>query len=366
MKITFNDNQAEALRPITLTRSASAILCGGTTLSDLAQGAKALGGILQLSASLAPSVKMFNRLTAQIKLGQSFKIKRGGKVVGAYLVTAKGAPDKIKTFNLAWPRFEKLSDVISLNRLLLKENLDYFKSGYRQYRPGVFVGKNVRIAKEAAFDTSAGVIVIADQANILPFVYIAGPVYIGRETKINEFASIKSGTSIGAVCKVGGEVEASIMQGYDNKQHHGVLAHSYLGEWVNLGGGTTTSNLKNTYSQVKMQGQDSGGQFLGAVFGDYSKTAINVGIYTGKVIGVNSFIYDTVAQDVPSFTNHLGRLGPSVAVDLAVALRVQKAMMVRRNVRQTKAHIKLLEDVFKLTQGERDKAGIKKGKLAFL
>ncbi len=360
MKIIFTNNNPEILRPITLTRPASAILCGGTTLSDLAQSAKALGGIVQLDASLAPSAKMFNRLTARIKLGQSFKIKSSGKIVGTY-VAAKSAPDKIKILNLAWPRFEKLSDVISLNRLLLKENLDYVKSGYTQYTPGVFVGKNVHLAKEVAFDASAGAIIIADRATILPFVYIAGPAYIGRETKLNEFASIKGGSCIGPVCKVGGEVEASIIQGYTNKQHYGVLAHSWVGEWVNLGGGTTTSDLKNTYGSVKMGGENSGELFLGCVIGDHSKTAINTAIFTGKVIGVNSTLFGFVTCDVPSFTNYLGQLGENVEFTLDVAVKVQKIVMARRNVRQTKAHITLLEDVFKLTQEERKKAGIKQG-----
>lgn len=355
--------QIDKLYPITLTRSASTILCGGTTLSNLIQSAKIKNGVLRLDDNLAPSTKAWRQLIKEIKSGKSFQIKSVDKIIGTYLVKAKPGSDKLKIVSIAWPRFDKLSDIIKLNQSLLKDNLDYLKLNYKQCQPGVFVGKGVKIAKEVAFNTSAGPIIIDDQANILPFVYMAGPVYIGKQTKINEFASLKSNTCIGTVCKVGGEVEASIIQGYSNKQHQGVLAHSYIGEWVNLGGGTSTSDLKNTYGTIKMQGQDTGEQFLGCVIGDYSKTAINIGIYGGKVIGVNSFIYDTVTRDVPSFTNHLGRLGKSVAVAMAVAERAQKAMMARRNVKQTKAHVELLRRVFASTKNERKQANITNGKL---
>lgn len=336
MKIIFlENNKIRNLYPITLTRRSCDILCGGATLADLAAhyfSKIRSNKVLYLDPALVPSAAEMKALAAQARLGKNL------------------AAD--------WARFNHLWEVITFNQKLLRSNLELV------YQKGVHRGKNVRISKQVVFDTSAGPIVIGDNVEIAPFVNLVGPLYIGPNSKINEFSVLKH-SSIGAVCKVGGEVDASVIAGYSNKQHQGILAHSYVGEWVNLGGGTTTSDLKNTYSKVKMQGQDTGEQFLGCVIADYSKTAINTGIYMGKVIGVNSFIYDTVTRDVPSFTNHLGRLGESVAVDLAVAERAQKAMMARRKIKQTKADIELLRNVFKLTQAERDEAGIGKGKLVF-
>ena len=92
--------------------------------------------------------------------------------------------------------------------------------------------------------------------------------------------------ALGHTTKIGGEIEASIVEPYTNKQHHGFLGHSYLGSWINLGAGTCNSDLKNTYGNVKMdyRGESvaTGMQFVGCFMGDYAKTAINTGIFTGK------------------------------------------------------------------------------------
>ena len=108
-------------------------------------------------------------------------------------------------------------------------------------------------------------------------------------------------------------MEAAVVEPYSNKQHHGFLGHSYLGSWINLGAGTCNSDLKNTYGTVNMEypgGKAATGmQFLGCVMGDYSKTAINTGIFTGKVIGVCSMMYGFVTSNVPSYVNYARLFG---------------------------------------------------------
>ena len=68
------------------------------------------------------------------------------------------------------------------------------------------------------------------------------------------------------------------------KGHEGFVGHSYLGRWVNLGAGTTTSNLKNTYGSVALWTpdgvRDTGLQFLGTLFGDHAKTGIGLTLTT--------------------------------------------------------------------------------------
>src|SRR5437763_4018609 len=102
-------------------------------------------------------------------------------------------------------------------------------------------------------------------------------------------ACIRPGTSIGQLSKVGGEVSMSIILGNSNKAHHGYLGDSYLGKWVNLGAGTTTSNLKNTYGEitVKRGGKEfpTGRRTLGALVGDHTKTSILTRLVTGSYIG---------------------------------------------------------------------------------
>ena len=106
---------------------------------------------------------------------------------------------------------------------------------------------------------------------------------------------------------------ASIVEPYTNKQHHGFLGHSYLGSWINLGAGTCNSDLKNTYGTVNMEYHGrkvaTGMQFIGCIMGDYAKTAINTGIFTGKTVGTCSMLYGFVTTNVPSFVNYARSFG---------------------------------------------------------
>src|SRR4030042_6299308 len=106
---------------------------------------------------------------------------------------------------------------------------------------------------------------------------------------------IYEGTSIGECCKVADEIENSVIHSYSNKQHLGFLGHSYVGEWVNLAAGTTTSDLKNNYSNVKVfvdgEIMDSGLAWVGSFIGDHSKTGINSMFNAGTVIGFSCNIF---------------------------------------------------------------------------
>ncbi len=157
-------------------------------------------------------------------------------------------------------------------------------------------------------DTKAGPIVLEAGASVGPHSFLAGPVHLGVNSRVLEHAALKHAVALAHTTKIGGEIEASIIEPYSNKQHHGFLGHSYLGSWVNLGAGTCNSDLKNTYGPVNMEYRGrkipTGMQFVGAIIGDYSKTAINTGIFTGKVIGVGSMVYGFVTTNVPSFVNY--------------------------------------------------------------
>ncbi len=144
----------------------------------------------------------------------------------------------------------------------------------------------------------------------MPNAVLCGPLYVGKNSLIKIGAKLYGGTSIGKVCKVGGEVEGTIFQGYSNKQHDGFLGHAYIGEWVNLGADTNNSDLKNTYKNVAYYSYatktklDSGTQFLGCFIGDHSKTGINCSINTGAVIGIGSNLFgrDLISDFIPDFS----------------------------------------------------------------
>ncbi len=319
------------LYPITLTKKPSAIFCGGTTLIEV------------LKSVFPKTTNVFEET-----LVPSFKY----------------AKEFSKNKNFKWPKFEKLSDVIYYNEKILADNLDFLKKGKKQIKPRVFVGKNVKIEPNVWFDTTKGIVLINDDTTIKSGAILRGPIYIGKKCVINSFSEIKEETCIGDVCKVGGEVEATIFQGFSNKQHAGFLGHSYVGEWVNIGAGTNVSNLKNTYSSVKMLGEESGSIFLGSVIGDYSKVAVNTTIFCGKVVGVCSHLYGIVAKDVPSFVSHVDSKN-LYEMPVEIAIKIQKTMGARRNVKFTDKDRKSFEALFKKTQKDRKKVGVKKEKLSF-
>jgi glucose-1-phosphate thymidylyltransferase len=173
-----------------------------------------------------------------------------------------------------------------------------------------------------------------------------------------EHAALKDGVALGHTVKIGGEVEASVIESFTNKQHHGFLGHSYLGSWINLGAGTCNSDLKNTYGKINIQYGEhkvaSGMQFLGCIMGDYSKTAINTSIFTGKVIGVCSMLYGFATSNVPSFVNYARLFGQTAPLPADVMINTQARMFARRKVRQRDCDKQLILDMYERTADERE------------
>lgn len=217
--------------------------------------------------------------------------------------------------------YENLSDIIHDNERLLRfdfEHLFYDNDNYFETELGVtalnpyniWIGEKVELKPGVVLDASEGPIVLDQGAKVLANAVITGPAYIGKKTLIKVGAKIYGGTSIGPVCKVGGEVEGSIFQAYSNKQHDGFLGHSFVGEWVNIGADTNNSDLKNTYHNVSFHSYlsgakiDSGTMFLGALIGDHVKFGINTSINTGCVIGIGSNLFgaDLISDFIPDFS----------------------------------------------------------------
>jgi UDP-N-acetylglucosamine diphosphorylase / glucose-1-phosphate thymidylyltransferase / UDP-N-acetylgalactosamine diphosphorylase / glucosamine-1-phosphate N-acetyltransferase / galactosamine-1-phosphate N-acetyltransferase len=268
-------------------------------------------------------------------------------------------------------------ELISSNMASIRENLEWrielgesqtepnkshpTVSTLRQLSDGLFLADGATVGEYVLTDTKKGPIIIDQGAQVGPYTLLRGPIYIGRNAKILEHSAIKDAVSLSHTTKIGGEVEASIIEPYSNKQHHGFLGHSYLGSWINLGAGTCNSDLKNTYGMVNMEysfGKASTEmQFLGCIMGDYSKTAINTGIFTGKVIGVCSMMYGFVTSNVPSFVNYARLFGQMASLPPEVMVSTQHRMFARRNVQQRGCDVQLIYDMHRITQMERDRFG---------
>ena len=190
-------------------------------------------------------------------------------------------------------------------------------------------------------DAEQGPIYIGANVRISPHVSVQGPCYIGDDTLIQSGAAIREATAIGPVCKVGGEVEASIIHSYSNKQHDGFLGHSYLGQWINIAADSINSDLKNTYGKVRVPINgvevDSGEMFVGLTVGDHSKCGINSSFATGSVVGfsANLFMSAHIPKFVPSFAWYTDSCREYY--DAQRGLDVARKVMARRKVAMTAA-----------------------------
>jgi len=230
-------------------------------------------------------------------------------------------------------------------------------------RDQIHIASSAQVKPGAVLDASEGPIYLDDDVRVFPNAVLEGPLYVGSNSLIKAGAKIYENTSIGPVCKVGGEVEESILHSYSNKQHEGFLGHAYLGSWVNLGADTNNSDLKNDYGTVKVyvQGElvDTGSQFVGLTMGDHSKSGINAMFNTGTVVGVNCNLYgaDLPPKFVPSFTWGNASAG-FTTYRLEKAIQVARRVMARRKVALTPAMEALFRSVFEQSQAERDAFGL--------
>jgi UDP-N-acetylglucosamine diphosphorylase/glucosamine-1-phosphate N-acetyltransferase len=221
------------------------------------------------------------------------------------------------------------------------------------------------IEPNVTLDARLGPIIIGSGASVESFSRIMGPCYIGPKTKVFS-ALLGGGTSISESCKVGGQIENSIIMPYTNKAHHGYVGDSYVGSWVNLGAGSTFSNLKNTYGNVNLlvggKKVDSGMMKLGPVIGDMCKVSIGALVYAGKMIGTGSHVSGRAAEDVPSFTFFDSAPERLVELLLDSVLETQRRMMERRGLTLTRNEEALIRRAFAMTARERRAHGVKKGR----
>jgi UDP-N-acetylglucosamine diphosphorylase/glucosamine-1-phosphate N-acetyltransferase len=243
----------------------------------------------------------------------------------------------VKTTSSAWnPQSEsKFSEVVYTDNFVMIRNIwDIFTNNGNQiqsdfkkltdtrksepitdpftrcYNPeNIFIEPGANI-KAAILNAESGPIYIGKNTTIQEGAAIQGPFAMGEGSVIAQNAKIRMNTSIGPHCKIGGEVGGSVIFGYSNKGHDGYLGNSVLGEWCNLGANTNNSNLKNDHTNVKLHSyvtdslEDTGLQFCGLFMGDYSKAGISTMFNTGTVVGVSVNVYGAGFQPkhIPSFS----------------------------------------------------------------
>ena len=193
------------------------------------------------------------------------------------------------------------------------------------------------IEPHVVFDTTGGPIFIDTGAHIHSFTRIAGPCFIGSKSTI--LGGDILACSIGPVSKIRGEISGAVVLGYTNKGHEGFVGSSYLGQWVNLGAGTTTSNLKNTYGPVALWTPNgvrpTGMQFLGTLFGDHVKTGIGLMLTTGTVLGAGANVYGSAMPPKAVAPFSWGEREPYDLYKIDKFLASAEKVMARRKVTLT-------------------------------
>lgn len=309
-------------------------------LSDIAEGEALFSG----DTALAFRVRL-NNLNRYVKNG----VVNNSLIAGE--LKRKETNGKVASFLwdlIDWNGDELIADY---NR----QNDD--TSGMEMKFPGVHIlaAENVRMASGVeirpgvVIDAENGPVWIDEDAVIMANAVLEGPIYIGKKSRIKIGAKLYENTAVGPVCKIGGEVEGSIIQGYSNKQHDGFLGHAYLGSWVNLGADTNNSDLKNNYGMIRvlLNGKpvNTGKRFLGLMMGDHSKTAINTMFNTGTIVGVNCNIFG--AGMLPKFVPSFSWGGAEGMTDFILdkAIHIAKNVMARRNVEFTDRDEQLFQEV---------------------
>lgn len=271
----------------------------------------------------------------------------GGQTVGVFVPDHQGSLDEIPTtvdeisgdavdsvhvdghlINRLWQILDRITDAVAWDAELL----------------GTSISSVAHVHPTSVIDDSAGPVIIGPHAEVGPLCVIQGPAVLGDHSILKPHSHIRE-TVTGPHCRISGEISGTVFQAFSNKQHAGFVGNSYICSWVNLGAGTTTSNLKNTYSNVRPRlpwgREDSQRMFLGSLIGDYTRTAIGAQLPTGGVYGTCVAIFETS----PAYSAMRSFMWDDQRYSFDKAIETIGNVMSRRNQTLTAPQLQLLKDV---------------------
>lgn len=191
---------------------------------------------------------------------------------------------------------ENFSNNISNDIQFLNKD-DYqkdFSFSYKGSPKDIYIHRDADIESLVFINAEDGPVIIDKGTSVSSFSYLKGPLYIGPKSNIDH-ATIET-SRIGAVNRLGGEIADSFFGNFSNKHHEGFVGHSIIGDWVNLGALTTTSDLKNNYSKIHLEFDhkpiETGTIKFGSIIGDFVKTAIGTMLNTGTILSPGSLLFE--------------------------------------------------------------------------
>jgi UDP-N-acetylglucosamine diphosphorylase/glucosamine-1-phosphate N-acetyltransferase len=386
--ILFDGTVRNALLPFTFTRPVADIRVGILTIRE--KWEKYLGSTTttlteEYLSEKFPMVEMENNvlinasflpndILAEIvkNLEKNQAIFQGEEVIAFYTNDTQEEVDfdtyEIIEFNEECLKLEHTWDIFAKNDAALREDFELITED-RKSQPipksvNVISPENIFIEEGAKLEfvtlnASTGPIYIGKNAEIMEGSVIRGPFALCEEAQVKLATKVYGATTIGPHCRIGGEVNNSVLFGYSNKGHDGFLGNSVLGEWCNMGADSNNSNLKNNYEEVRLWSYETEGfartglQFCGLMMGDHSKCGINTMFNTGTVVGVSANIFGAgfPRNFVPSFS--WGGATGFTTYLTSKAFQTAKIAMARRQVEFTEEDAKILEHVFEITKKYR-------------
>lgn len=346
-KIVFTEEfcQPENLHPFTLTRQMQDIRVGILTIREKWEQMLGLpsfdkkeedykdlhrsvnidevvgdGVCYIIHGNLLPTPALI-KMIRKLKDGEFVAAPNGNGVV--YRVTKNEIIDRHK-IRVGKPSTSKVElstiqfpwDIYRLNDAAIRDDFELI-TAKRKSRPisrtnqvikpsRVFIEKGARV-ENSIINASTGPVYIGKDAEVMEGCMIRGPFAMGERSCLKMGTKVYGATTLGPGCVAGGEIKNSVLFGYSNKAHDGYLGDSVIGEWCNLGAGTSNSNIKNNAGPVRVwtpTGELEAGTKCGVMMGDYSRTAVNTSINTGTVIGVcaNVFGQGMTPKHIPGFS----------------------------------------------------------------
>lgn len=393
MNLILNDNEKiwKCLLPLTYTRPVAEIRIGILTikekwekhlktnasynckdyLSGKFPAAFKVGKVnLFIASNVLPDVKLVAAVK-KMKSGQGLK-KNNSLIAycGAQPSLASDVLNLCTEYTNEVFSIENVWDIFSKNGEALKSDFDLLTKGRRSQpisKSNTVIGKKNLVflekgakAEASVFNTSSGPIYIGKNAEVMEGSLVRGPFALCEDSTLKLACKVYGPTTIGPHCKVGGEINNSVIFGFSNKAHDGFLGNSVIGEWCNLGADTNNSNLKNNYGNVKLYSyesdtnKDTGLQFCGLIMGDHSKCGINTMFNTGTVVGVGANIFGGgfPPTHIPSFVWG-GAEGFGTYV-LEKMFETTNRVYARRNLTLGDAEKKILNIIFHETTKYRE------------
>lgn len=377
MKICLLDDQEwNQLLPLTYTRSVADVRIGILTIRE--KWEKFTGGqvlvhapgylglkydehpgeyALMVNSAVLPNEELLKALS-ELKSGEELVSEKG------FVARIGSKAEKTITYSGKELRISYAWDIFSLNKYSLADDFALLTKGRQSQKissSNTIVGTGEIFLEEGAkveasiLNASEGPIYLGKNAEIMEGSMVRGGLALCEGASLKLGTKIYGATTIGPHCKVGGEVNNSVIFGFSNKAHDGFLGNSVIGEWCNLGADTNNSNLKNNYGIVKVFSEEkvayisTGLQFCGLIMGDHSKCGINTMLNTGTVAGVNANIFGGgfPPKHVPSFS--WGGADGFEVFDIDKSFEVSERVMSRRNVPFTESDREIMRHIFKLT-----------------